>query len=119
MSSDPIAQGRIRQLERELRRIRILVVMILLLAVAFTLSGFRRTPNEVVRAERVELVSVQGVLEAILSADTLGFAVTLLGEQGQPAGILRLSKEPRLALETGSGREVVGLGAPRVHNLTE
>lgn len=120
MPSDLVAQGaRIGQLERELQRVRIVGICGLLLAAALALSGFGWWAEEVVQAERVELVNTQGVRQAILSADTLGFAVTLLDERGRPAGSLRLSHEPRLAIETGRGREVAGLGAPKAHNLTE
>ena len=120
MPSDLVAQGaRIGQLERELQRVRIGGIGCLLFAVALALSGFGRGTEQVVQAERVELVSTRGVRQAILSADTLGFAVTLLDERGRPTGSLRLSNEPRLAVETGRGREVAGLGAPKAHNLRD
>jgi hypothetical protein len=118
MSSTPVAERtRICQLERELRRTRLLGVFGILVGAAVALSGFQRTAPEAVRAERFELVSKQGVRRAILRADTLGFLVTLVDERGQSAGFLRLSEEPRVAVETGRGREVAGLGAPKVHNL--
>ncbi|HWB42265.1 MAG TPA: hypothetical protein VG500_13440 [Gemmatimonadales bacterium] len=78
----------------------------------------RRAP-EVVRAQRLELVDAQGRTQAIVRSDSLGFAVVLLDRQGAPTGILRLNEQPRLAIETGRGREVAGLGAPTVQHLTE
>jgi hypothetical protein len=82
-------------------------------------GGFARAADEVVRAERVELVNKAGVRQAVLSSDTLGLVVTLLDERGRPTASLRLSGEPWLSVQTASGREVAGLGAPRVHRLTE
>jgi hypothetical protein len=83
------------------------------------LGGFRGEAEDVVRAERVELVDREGRPRALLGVDSLGFTVTLLDERGRRAGSLRLSDEPWLAVETDRGREVAGLGAPKVRNLTE
>jgi hypothetical protein len=83
------------------------------------LTGYAGKSGKVVQAERLELVTPGGVRQAILSTDTLGFAVTLLDGQGRPAGILRLSGEPRIAVQTGRGREVARLGLPEVHHLTD
>lgn len=120
MSSDLVTEGtRIAALERELQRIRIVASCGILLAAALAVSGFGRGHDEVVRAERVELVDAKGVRHAMFAADTVGLVVTLLDERDRPAGSFRLTGEPRLAVETSNGREVAGLGAPKVHNLTE
>ncbi|HWB40404.1 MAG TPA: hypothetical protein VG500_04045 [Gemmatimonadales bacterium] len=118
-SDNDVQEMRLRRLEHELQRTRMLMIGSVFLGATLALSGFRRDADEVVRAERVELVSRQGIRQAILGADTLGFAVTLLNQEGRPAGSLRLSPEPRVAVETGRGREVAGLGAPKLHNLKE
>jgi hypothetical protein len=120
MSPDSITQAaRIVRLERQVRRVQALACGSALVAATLLLTGYAGQAAEVVQAERLELVTTQGVRQAILSADTLGFAVTLLDGQGRPTGLLRLSDEPRLAVQTGRGREVAGLGFPKVHNLNE
>ncbi len=120
MGSDlPTSAARFRRLEREHSRMRILLAGCMLLAVTLLLSGHGRRPEVVVRAERFELVGPDGARRAILAADTLGFAMTLLDERGRPAGALRLTREPRLVIQSGRGEEVAGLGAPRVRHLTE
>ena len=120
MSSDLITEAsRIVRLERQVRRAQALACGSTLIAATLLLSGYNGKAGEVVQAERLELITAQGIRQVILSADTLGFAVTLLDGQGRPRGILRLSGEPRVAVQTGRGREVAGLGAPKVHNLTE
>jgi hypothetical protein len=120
MSPDSNTQAsRLVQLDRKVRRVQVLACGIALVAATLLLTGYDGQAGEVVQAERLELVTPQGVRQAILSADTLGFAVTLLDGQGRPTGILRLSGEPRVAVQTGRGREVAGLGSPKVHNLIE
>jgi hypothetical protein len=120
MAPDSITQAsRITRLERQVQRAQALACGGALLTATLLLTGFHGQPGEVVQAERFELVTTQGVRQAILSADTLGFALTLLDGKGRPAGILRLSDEPRVAVQTGRGREVAGLGSPKAHNLTE
>jgi hypothetical protein len=109
----------ILQLEREFRRLRIIAGCGVLFGLTMAVTAFQGDADEVIRAERIELVSGAGIRRAILSTDTLGFRVTLLDEQGRPAGSLRLSDEPRLTVETERGRELAGLGAPKVHRLTE
>ena len=89
-----------------------------LVGAGLVVSAFRAS-DDVVRAERVELVDRDGVRQAILSADTTGFAVTLLDERGRPTAILRLNTEPRITVETGDGEEVAWLGAPKVRHLKE
>lgn len=120
MSPNPPAlDERLVQLERKLSRVGLVAFSGMLSGAVLVLGGFRGTDKEVVRADRVELVNREGRPRAILSADSLGFALTLLDERGRPAASLRLSDEPRVAVETGRGREVAGLGAPKPHNLTE
>jgi hypothetical protein len=112
-------ESRIVRLERELRRMRAIAGGGAVLVVAIPLTGYGRAPREVIEAETVELVGETGLPQAILSSDTLGFVVTLVDVDGEPAGSLRLNAEPRLSVETGRGREVAGLGAPRVQKLQE
>jgi len=120
MSPDSITQAsRIIRLQRQVRRAQALACGGALLAATLLLTGYHGRSGEVVQAERFELVTAQGVRRAILSADSVGFAVTLLDGKVRPTGILRLSDEPRVAVQTGRGREVAGLGSPKVHNLTE
>jgi hypothetical protein len=120
MSPDSITQAsRIIRLERQMRRAQALACGAALLTATLLLTGYHGKSVEVVQAERFELVTMQGVRQAILSADTLGFALTLLDAKGKPTGILRLSDEPRVAVQTGRGREVAGLGYPKVQNLSE
>lgn len=120
MSSDlQVHAAGLRQLERPLPLARVVAIGAVLLTAVLALGGFRGNAGDVVRAERVELVDREGRPRALLGVDSLGFAVTLLDERGRPAGSLRLSDEPWLAVQTDRGREVAGLGAPKVHNLTE
>jgi hypothetical protein len=120
MSPDSITQAsRIIRLERQVRRAQALACGAALLTATLLLTGYHGKSVEVVQAERFELVTMQGVRQAILSADTLGFALTLLDAKGKPTGILRLTDEPRVAVQTGRGHEVAGLGFPKVHNLSE
>jgi hypothetical protein len=120
MSPDSITQAsRIIRLEGQVRRAQALACGAALLTATLLLTGYHGKSVEVVQAERFELVTMRGVRQAILNADTLGFALTLLDAKGKPTGILRLSDEPRVAVQTGRGREVAGLGYPQVHNLSE
>ncbi len=111
--------ARFGRLERELSQVRILLVGCMLLAVTLLLSGYGRRAERVVQAERFELVGPDGTRRALLTADTLGIAMTLLDDRGPPAGALRLTREPRLVIEGDRGEEVASLGAPRVRHLTE
>jgi hypothetical protein len=88
-----------------------------LAAVAALAAFTRREP--VVRAERIELVSADGVRRAVLAADSTGFVLTVLDARGRPVSALRLNPEPWLSVESGRGEEMAGLGAPRVRHLTE
>jgi hypothetical protein len=120
MSQDLTAHhSRLERLERHSRHTRALACGTALLAATLLLTGSAARSRQVLKAERLELVTAQGVRQAILSADTLGFRITLLDARGRPVGNLRLNEEPRLTVETGRGRELAGLGAPKLHNLTE
>ena len=120
MTEEPGDSGaRVSRLEREVRRMRIAIVGGLGLVSAFALSAFGEPSDPVVRAEAVELLDAGGVRRASLSADTAGFVLILLDGSGRPSGALRLTAEPRLTVETGSGLEVARLGYPKVRNLTE
>ena len=120
MSEAPLDSGaRIDRLERDFRRMRIGIVAGLGLVMAFALSAFGAPSDPVVRAEAVELLDAGAVRRATMSADSAGFVLTLLDGRGRPSGSLRLTAEPRLTVETGRGREVAGLGYPKVHQLTE
>ena len=111
--------SRVVRLERRLDRAHVLACGSALLAATLLLSGYDRKAAEVVQAERVELVSSAGVRQAMLIADSLGFSLVLLDKAGMPATTLRLTDEPWLSVRTGRGDEVAGLGAPKVHHLTE
>lgn len=119
MSADLVDLSRITRFERQVRRAQALACGGALLGATLLLNGFAGGAGPVIQAERLELVDGRGERRALLSADTLGFKVTLLDRQGRPAGGFRVNDEPRLTIETGRGREVAGLGAAKVHNLTE
>jgi len=107
------------RLERRLQRVQVLACGSAILTATLLLTGYDGNAVGIVQTERLELITAQGTRQAMLSADTLGFAVILLDGEGKPTGRLRLSAEPRVTVETGRGREVAGLGAPKVRNLTE
>jgi hypothetical protein len=111
--------ARIGRLERDIRRMRRGIVGGLGLVTTLGLSAYGRTSDPVVRAEAIELLDSGGVRRATISADPAGFVLTLLDGKGRPSGSLRLTAEPRLTVETGRGREVAGLGYPKVQHLTE
>jgi hypothetical protein len=91
---------------------------VVILVCAIALSAFARH-QPVVQAERIELVTPAGLRRAVLTADSLGFRVIVVDGRGRPLSALRLSPEPWLSVESGNGREMAGLGAPKVHQLTE
>ena len=120
MPPDSAAQvASIARLERQVRRAQALACGSALLTTTLLLSGYHVGTSQVLQAERLELVTAPGVRRAVLSADSLGFRLVLVDPQGRPAGGLRLNDDPRLSIETERGREVAGLGGPKVHNLTE
>lgn len=110
--------ARVAHLERRQRVPQPVVV----LAVAIVLAavvGFTRGAPEVVQAQRVELVNAKGAVRATLAADTAGVTLTLLDERGRAVGSLRLNADPRLAVRDAAGRELAGLGSPRVQHLVQ
>jgi hypothetical protein len=120
MSEEQGAQAaRIGRLERDIRRIRLTASLGLLVGVVVALSAWVGRGEQVVQADVVELLGAKGGRQATLSADTSGFVLTLLDENGRPSSLLRLTPEPWLAVETGRGREVARLGYPKVRHLKE
>jgi hypothetical protein len=93
-----------------------LIAMVVTLA---ALVAFAREGPGVVQAQRVELVNLKGEVRAALAADTTGVVLTLFDKRGRASGSLRLNADPRLAVIDGAGREVAGLGAPRVQHLAQ
>jgi hypothetical protein len=92
------------------------------LAVVLALLGlvaFAANAPSVVQAQRIELVDSKGQIHAALTADTTGALLTLLDKRGQVKASLHLNDDPRLALRDAAGREVAGLGAPRVQHLAQ
>jgi hypothetical protein len=120
MSGQSVDQKlRVGRLERDVRRMRFAVGGALGICALLAVSAFGGRQGQVLRADAVELLGPGGVRRAVLSADTSGFLLTLLDSAGRPEGSLRLTAEPRLAVETGTGREVAGLGFPTVRHLKE
>jgi hypothetical protein len=93
-----------------------LIAMVVTLA---ALVAFAREGPGVVQAQRVELVNLKGEAQAALAVDTTGVVLTLFDKRGRASASLRLNADPRLAVIDGAGREVVGLGAPRVQHLAQ
>jgi hypothetical protein len=92
------------------------------LAFATTLAAvvaFSRAAPDVVQAQRLELVNPKGERQAMLSADSTGVVLMLFDKAGRAAGSLRLDTDPRLAVLDRDGRELAGLGAPRVQHLVQ
>jgi hypothetical protein len=92
------------------------------LALAATVAAvvaFKPSAPEVVQAQRLELVNPDGKVQAALSADSGGVVLTLFDKAGRAAGSLRLNTDPRLVVLDGAGRELAGLGAPRVQHLVQ
>jgi hypothetical protein len=110
--------ARLVYLERRQRLLQLLAALAMVLTVA-ALVAFATPGPEVVQAQRVELVDPNGVTQAALASDTAGVTLTLFDKRGRVRASLRLNEDPRLAVLDGAGREVVGLGAPRVQHLVE
>jgi hypothetical protein len=106
--------ARIERLERRSRRLVALLAALLLL-----LAGLAMRQAPVLRAERIELLAPSGAPHALITADSGGVHLSILDSRGRPAGAIRLNREPWLSVRTGDGREVAGLGAPKVHLLGE
>jgi hypothetical protein len=110
--------ARLVYLEHRQRLLQPLAALAMALPLA-ALVAFATHGPEVIQAQRVELVDPKGVIQAALAADTAGVSLTLLDKRGRVSASLRLNEDPRLAVLDGAGREVVGLGAPRVQHLVE
>jgi hypothetical protein len=80
------------------------------------LGAFAHRSDPVVRAEQVELISVNGTRQAALNADSAGVTLTLFTGKGRPASAMRLT-DSTLTLLDASGREIATLGGPRVRHL--
>jgi hypothetical protein len=118
-SSCPVdLQNRLARLEREQRWWRGLSLLFMA-ASGSVLVAFKDPPPEVLQAERVELVTRQGVRQAQFSADSLGLTVTLFDLHGHEAASFRFNDEPRLTVLNEARKEVVGLGAPRPQHLAQ
>ncbi len=107
---------RLDRLERQQRWLRVLAFLFMS---AGAVVAFTPAPPEVLQAERIELVTRQGLRQAQLTTDSLGLTVTLFDRHGSEAASFRLNHEPRLTVLDESRREVVGLGAPRPQHLTQ
>lgn len=110
--------ARIVDLERRRRLLRTLAGLAMILAVT-GLAAFTADDPGTVQAQRVELVNAKGDTRAVLAADTSGVTLTLFDRRGHVTGSLRLNDDPRVAVLDGSGREMAGLGAPRVQHLVQ
>jgi hypothetical protein len=108
--------ARVVHLERRQRVLQPLAGLAMVFTMA-ALVAFASHGPDVVQAQRVELVDLKGEARATLAADTTGVRLTLLDKRGRVAAALRLDDDPRLAVLDGAGREVAGLGAPRVQHL--
>ena len=115
-SPDPVPQG--LPLEHQQRSLQ-LVATIVSATVLAALLGFASPHPGVVQAQRVEIVDAKGQVLAALSADTSGTVVTVFGSNGRATASLRFNADPRLSVRDAAGREVAGLGVPRVQHLRE
>jgi hypothetical protein len=113
---DLVAQ--VAHLERRQRVLQPLAGLAMVLTMA-ALVAFATKGPDIVQAQRVELVDLKGETRAALAADTSGVKLTLFDKRGRVTGSLRLDDDPRLAVLDGGGREVAGLGAPRVQHLVQ
>jgi len=110
--------ARVAHLERRQRILRPLAGLAMVVTLA-TLVAFVRGAPGVVQAQRVELVNPKGAAQAALAADSTGLVLTLFDKRGHASASLRLNADPRLAVIDEGGREVAGLGAPRVQHLDQ
>lgn len=111
-------QHRLARLEREQRWWRGLAFGVMV-AGGSVLVAFTDPAPEVLQAERVELVTRQGVRQAQFSTDSLGLTMTLFDRHGVESASFRFNDEPRLTVLNESRREVAGLGAPRPQHLAQ
>jgi hypothetical protein len=118
-SVDPMGLlARVTRIERLQSFLRPLAGLAMVLTMA-ALVAFATEGPGLVQAQRVELVNQKGEAQATLAADTAGVILTLFDRSGRATASLRLSKDQRLTVLDGAGREVAGLGAPRVRHLVE
>ena len=110
--------ARVAHLERRQRLLQPVAGVAMVVTLA-ALAAFAREVPGVVQAQRVELVNLKGQPRATLAADTGGVVLTLFDKRGRASASLRLNADPRLAVIDGAGREVAGLGAPRVQHLVQ
>jgi len=111
-------RGHISKLKHQQRFLRTVAGLAAGLALCGLVAFASNSPGSV-RAQRIELVDSTGRVHAALTADTSGAVLTLLDKRGRMAATLQLNDEPRLSLRDAAGREVAGLGAPRVQHLAE
>jgi hypothetical protein len=105
-------------LERQQRFLRPVAVLAMLATGAALVAFATQTPAGL-QTQRLELVDAKGQIQAALAADTTGVLLTIIGKNGRVTGSLHLNDDPRLALRDATGREVAGLGAPRVLHLVQ
>ena len=89
-----------------------------IIAGAAAVMASRAAAPEVLQAERIELVTREGVRQARFAVDSLGLTVILYDRKGQETASFRFDDEPRLTVLNESQEEVVGLGRPRPRRLT-
>jgi len=109
---------RVTHLERQHRMLRPLAAVTTIVTVA-SLVAFTTKDPTVVQAQRLELVTSKGAVQAALAADSAGVRLTLYDENGRVAASLQLNDDPRVTVRDASGREVAALGAPRVQHLVQ
>jgi hypothetical protein len=116
---DPVdLSARLSNIERRQRFLQPLAGLAMVITTA-ALVAFASDGPGTVQAQRVELVNSNGEAQAALAADTAGVILTLLDKRGRATASFRLNDDPRLAVRDGTGREVAGLGAPRVQHLAQ
>ena len=113
----PDLVARVAHLERRQRVLQPLAGLAMALTVA-SVVAFASGPD-MIQAQRLELVDLKRETRAALAADTTGVRLTLFDKRGRVTASLRLDDDPRLAVLDGGGREVAGLGAPRVQHLAQ
>ena len=101
------------------RRQRLLQPLAVALLVPAALAAFAAGNPDIVQARRVELIDLKGETRATLAADTAGVNLTLFDKRGRITAAIRLNGDPRLTVLDQAGREVAGIGAPRVQHLVE
>src|SRR5947199_10016582 len=80
--SGPDLQTRLARLEQQLRWSRGLAFLYMAVGGGGALVAFKAAPPDVLQAQRIELVTGQGVRQAQFAADSLGLTVTLFDVHG-------------------------------------